>query len=125
MILLLSVLACGRPDPARPPEIAWDRDACAWCTMLVSDPRHAAAIVTTSGATLPFDDPGCALHYLAERAPPMLQVWFHDADGWRTAEDVSFRTGELTPMGSGLLAVPRGTAGAIPLDEARRRVEAK
>lgn len=124
-MILLFALACSRPDATRPPDISWDRDACAWCSMLVSDPRHAAAIVTTDGNTLPFDDPGCALHYLAEREPPVLQTWFHDANGWRTSRDVAFRTGELTPMGSGLTAVPPGTPGAISLDEARRRLETK
>ncbi|MDP2313702.1 MAG: hypothetical protein Q8P41_12400 [Pseudomonadota bacterium] len=125
MTLLALALACARPSPTRPPDIAFDRDACAWCAMLVSDPRHAAAIVTTSGTTLPFDDPGCALHYLAEREPPVLQVWFHDADGWRTQDDVAFATGAITPMGSGLTAVPPGTPGAISVDEARRRVGAE
>ena len=49
-LALLVVTACGRgADEA--PEIQYDHEACDNCGMLVSDPAHAAALVTDDGKT--------------------------------------------------------------------------
>lgn len=123
MTALLLLLACGR-DPNAPPDLAWDRQACEHCAMLVSEPRHAAAIVTRDGRTLAFDDPGCLFQYVMKEKPSVAHLWFHDSagDGWFTESQVAFTTGGETPMGSGLLAVPVGTPGALSVGEASGRV---
>lgn len=107
------------PDEVQP--IAWNRQACAHCRMLIGDPHHAAQLVTDDGDVWSFDDPGCALRYIAEHHSRVHRSWFHDSRGdrWLGVDDVGFLTGGSTPMGSGLLAVERGTPGAIDLAAAR------
>lgn len=107
------------PDEVQP--IAWSRQACSHCQMLIGDPHHAAQLVTADGDVRSFDDPGCALRYLDEHHPSVHRLWFHAATGdrWLPADAVRFLTTGTTPMGSGLLAVEPGTAGAIDLEAAR------
>lgn len=120
MILSLP-LACG-VDPTKPPEIAWDHEACTECGMLVGDPAHAAALYTRAGDRKVFDDPGCLFKWVAENAPSTAAMWFTDGTAWYRETQVAFRVGEATPMGSGLHAVPVGTPGALGLGEASGRV---
>lgn len=108
------------PDEVQP--IAWSRQACAHCQMLIGDPHHAAQLVTEDGDVRSFDDPGCALRYLDDHHPRVHRLWFHAAtgDAWLPADRVGFTTNGVTPMGSGLLAVEPGTPGALDLEAARR-----
>ena len=108
------------PDEVQP--IDWNRQACSHCQMLIGDPRHAAQLVTLAGEVLSFDDPACALRYVEEHHPTIHRLWFHHStsDRWLPADETSFLTDGITPMGSGLLAVERGTPGAIELAAARR-----
>lgn len=110
------VMAChAMPDTPTP--IAYDREPCAHCRMLIGDARFAAQLVTGAGDVLDFDDPGCALRYLAEARPAIHRLWFRDRrlDRWTAASEVRFVRGVETPMGSGLAA---DAAGTISLDEA-------
>lgn len=114
--------ACG-PDPERPARVAYDVVACDECGMLVSDPRYAGQAVPRAGARRFYDDPACLFRDLASEPVPVERAWFHDsrtaADVWIAEGDAAFLTGFETPMGSGFGAVPRGTPGAIPAEEAR------
>lgn len=123
MLLALLLAACGT-DPNAPPELAWDRQACDHCGMLLSEPRHAAALVTREGRTLAFDDPGCLFRAMLSEAPRVSAMWFHSSQGeaWYREDQVAFLPGGQTPMGSGLLAVPVGTPGAVSVGEASARV---
>ena len=110
--------AGGLPD--QPVPIAWDQEPCGYCHMHIGEPRHAAQLVTTSGEVTSFDDVGCALRFLDERAPEIHRLWFHgDGDAWIAADQVGFVTAGSTPMGSGLLAVEAGTPGARSLAQVR------
>lgn len=113
-----------RPDEVQ--AIAWNREPCAHCQMLIGEPRHAAQLITAAGDLRSFDDPACALRYIDERRVAVHALWFHHghADRWLAADEVAFTTGAATPMGSGLLAVDRGTPGTIDLATARARVRA-
>lgn len=121
MTLLFSLLisACAS-DPNAPPELRYDLDACAECSMLVSEPAYSAALVTEDGQTLPFDDAGCLFRYVLKTSPKVRGMWFFDAAGdrWLRQSEVAFTTGHASPMGSGLKAVPVGTPGAIGVGEA-------
>lgn len=123
-LVLVALLACGRKVPDGPEPVAWDHQACAHCRMLVGEPAYAAQLITTDGDVAYFDDPGCLIHYEADRSPRVHRRWFHDSTSqrWLGADEVGFVTGATTPMGYGLAAVPRSTPGAIALDEARRRL---
>jgi hypothetical protein len=113
------------PDQVQP--IAWHRQSCAHCQMQIGDPAHAAQLITGAGEVVSFDDPGCALRYLDEHRPAIHRLWFHHAhaDRWLTVDEVAFTTGGVTPMGSGLLAVDRGTPGALDLEAARQHARTR
>jgi copper chaperone NosL len=124
-LLVLTCAAACRSIPDAPTAIAYDREACAHCHMLIGDPRYAAQLVTDAGDVLDFDDPGCALRYLAEVHPAVHRLWFHDARGdrWLAASDVRFAPGADTPMGYGLAATDAvGAPGGLGLEAAAARV---
>jgi len=118
--LLVGLLtACGESGDG-PAPVAWDRQACARCRMLVSDPHYAAQLHAASGTIYHFDDPGCLLLHRAEH--PEIRVratWFHHVreDRWVKGERVAFvPVDEPTPMAYGLGAVERSEAPADALD---------
>ncbi len=121
--IALLVRRLQRP-PAGPVDIAWDREPCAQCHMLIGDHSFAAQIQTTDGRVLDFDDPGCLLKYEAERKPSERAIYFHQlkGEGWLSRDKVAFVPVPSSPMGYDLGAVPIGTPGAISIDEARARV---
>lgn len=116
-LALLVLLACGVPDSPQP--IAWNKEACAHCHMLIGDPAYAAQIITDDGTVLSFDDPGCAARYLREHHPAIHRAWFHAGRGdeWIAIDDVAFVPAKTSPMGSGVIAVHRGAAGAFALGD--------
>lgn len=118
------VIRLGQSPPEGPVPVEWDDTACAECRMHVGDPRFAAQLQTVDGDVLNFDDPGCLLRYRAKNRPKVHAVYFHahEGDEWLPEKTAAFlRVGE-TPMGFGLAAVPRGTAGAVSVGEAARIV---
>ena len=117
--LAVCALAC-RAIPDAPTAIAYDRETCAHCHMLIGDPRYAVQLVTGDGDVFDFDDPGCALRYLAEVRPVIHRLWFRDAHGdrWIASGDVRFARGADTPMGSGLAASDRSLRDGLDLDRA-------
>ncbi len=119
--MIAFLLACSA-DPNAPPEVAFDHVVCDHCSMLVSEPRHAAVIRERQGAERYFDDPGCLFTYVLEKHPSIAQMWFHTGSDWVRENQVAFATGAQTPMGSGLVAVPVGTPGALGVGEASTRV---
>ncbi len=108
------------PDTVQP--IEWNHQPCAHCQMLLGEPHHAAQLITASGDVLSFDDPGCAIRYIAEHDPEIHRLWFHHGvdDRWVPSDQVLFTTGGRTPMGSGLVVVDRGAPRAIDLAAAKR-----
>lgn len=116
------VAACAREDGPDP--IAYDREPCAYCRMLISDPGFAAQLQLADRATVSFDDPGCLMLYREERKPAVRGAWFHHAheDRWIPASEVGFVPVPHSPMDYDLGAVDASTDGAISLDEAVLRV---
>ncbi len=124
VLTVIVVVARGSRVPDGPMPVAWNHQPCAHCRMLVGEPAHAAQLVDRTGEAAFFDDPGCLLQYLDDRAPDVHRIWFHDSTsaGWLSSTEVGFVSGATTPMGFGLAAVPRATPGAIDLATARLRV---
>ncbi len=122
-MMLVLLLACAS-DPNAFPVVHFDHEACDGCGMLVGDPAHAAAVVTRDGETLAFDDPACLFRYVMDRGPAVAHMWFADGETWYTEAQVAFVADAVTPMGSGLRVVPKGTAGALSVGEASSRVMA-
>lgn len=117
--------ACA-PGP-RP--IAYGREACDYCRMVISDPRYGAELVTRKGKVHTFDSIEClAAYYLQARAAGTVHsVWVSDFARPGTllaAADARFvrAGGPGSPMGMGLTAfatdaaaLRRATGGARPL----------
>jgi copper chaperone NosL len=120
--LALALAACRPPEGPQP--IVYDREPCAHCRMLISEPRFAAQLQTEAGEVESFDDPGCLLAALQARETPPRALWFHHVrdERWIDGAHVAFEPSDKTPMGYGLGAVDAGTAGALGLEEARLRV---
>ena len=91
-----------------PPDIHVDRTSCSHCTMLISEPRYAAAYRTDGGSSRVFDDIGCLLDALSREAKPPAMFWFMDAvDGqWVREEEAVFVLSDeiRTPMNGGVTA---------------------
>jgi copper chaperone NosL len=124
-VLVAALLAaCGPSSGPRP--IAFDREPCAHCRMLISDPAYAAQLETAQGEIASFDDPGCLLVAL-ESHPNPSALWFHHLreERWLAGDQVAFVRVPRTPMGYGLGAVPAGEPGAVSLEEARALAAAK
>jgi len=105
LVLLLVVASC-EDAVGRPPEILLGADGCDYCRMVISEERHAAAIVAGEQVAR-FDDPGCLLAWLDERDRGEGAIWVHDEQRtWRKVEDVWFAIDPEggTPMASGILA---------------------
>lgn len=115
--------ACGRPS--QPAPIAFDREPCAHCRMLISDPGYAAQLESAQGEVASFDDPGCLLAAL-DAYPSPRALWFHHLhdERWIAGDEVGFVRVPHTPMGWGLAAVGADEPGAVSLEEARALVAA-
>jgi copper chaperone NosL len=114
-LLAAGVLAgCQGVDSSRPPTVRFGEDACAFCRMIISDDRFAAAIVTETGDVFKFDDIGCLLQHEAGcvRADVTYWVKSFQGSGWLTARDATFvhSADAASPMGHGLLALPTAQA---------------
>lgn len=126
---LLVLASCAGPAGHQPPDMQYGLDECAHCRMIVSEPRHAAAVVfgdgvPADGRTLRFDDLGCLMSHLAESPDAAdARVWVHDADGrWLDGREALYRhlPDETTPMGYGFVAVRTDDgSGASLLDWSR------
>jgi copper chaperone NosL len=102
----LAACSSGGPVP-----IAYDRDACDFCRMQISDPRYGGEAITRTGKVLKFDSIECLASYytgLADRAS-VRSLWVSDYQRPGTlipATDARFvhHSGPGSPMGRGLLA---------------------
>jgi hypothetical protein len=105
----------ARHLPDGPVALAWDKVACASCSMHVGEPPFAAQLTSKDGRTHAFDDPGCLFLYLAQERPDVHAMWFrhYQQERWLPGHAVAFARVEVTPMGFGLGAVDPGTKDAL------------
>lgn len=124
--LVLAVLRAQAP-PQGPVDVAWDKEACAECRMLIGDPSFAAQIQTEDGRVLDFDDPGCLLVHSHESPVHARAIWFHHArePRWIPGDRVVFAPVSSTPMRYGLGAFERGEVQGLDLEAARAFVLAQ
>ncbi len=112
------IVSRGTTLPDAPVPIAWDREPCAHCHMQIGEPRHAVQLVTRDGTVASFDDVGCAIEYLRQHRPAVHRLWFRgEGETWLGTDVVGFVPTEITPMGSGLLAVDRRTTDARTFEQ--------
>ena len=122
LALLVWALLRAQALPSGPEPVAWDREPCARCRMLIGQPGFAAQLQTRDGRVLFFDDPGCLLLYRSERDPELHAAWFHHRaeERWIPLERVAFVPVPSSPMGYDLAAVDTG-GGTLSYDEALAR----
>ena len=108
LLLVALLAACDRgPRP-----IAYGRDACDYCRMVISDPRYGAELVTAKGKVHEFDSIEClAAYYLQARAAgaAVHSIWVSDFERPGTLVPAaearySRASGPASPMGKGLTA---------------------
>lgn len=120
--------SAANAPPSGPIAVAWDRDACAHCLMLVGEPRFAAQLHLHQGPVRVYDDPGCLLLDLDDiPSADIHAIYFHhlEADQWIESDRAGFVTASPTPMGFDLGVVDASAPGSVPLTTARERVRAR
>jgi copper chaperone NosL len=109
LLLTLVLASCENTD--QPSDPAWGKQACSSCSMLVSEKRYAAELITAGGDRLFFDDPGCLAAYLERHAQAPHKAWvFGEAGAWLDAQTAHYSAGAKTPMDYGFVAASAGTA---------------
>jgi hypothetical protein len=124
-VLASALHACGLPEGPQP--IAWDREPCAHCRMLISDPAFAAQLHHADGVVESFDDPGCLFARIAARRPDVHALWFHHLreDRWLPGDGVAFVRVAPTPMDFGFGAVDPGAPESLPIEAVRSELRAR
>lgn len=107
--LVMLLAACQSADVfEEPPEILYGQDICAECSMIINDPRFAAAYVTTEGQIRLFDDIGDMLAHDTRIQEEVQVYWVHDfnSEKWTRATEATFVLNNelLSPMSWGVAA---------------------
>jgi len=121
------------PDGMKP--IIWDRDTCARCSMVISDRRFAAEISgAANGAVFKFDDIGCVVLWLRDKAAaypwsaePATRIWVADLASkgnhviWLDARAAHY-VNKTSPMGYNFGANAQPQADAVDFQAMLERV---
>ncbi len=133
LLVLAPVLlgaACTSRSSDGPARIAFDRDACTGCGMVISEKEFAAQVRGGERQrTFKFDDVGCAVKWLDAQPfadDPSTRLWVarHTDGEWLDARAAHFHEGVSSPMGYGFAAVDASEPGKS-FDEIRTAVRAK
>lgn len=117
-------LVAGCVEADGPAEPVWGKQACAYCVMILSDRRFGAQLVTESGDRLYFDDVGCMVLAIDERALGTPRAWVRDATAgrWLDARAARYVSPAPSPMDFGFEA--RADEG-VSWEELRGLVQAR
>ncbi|MDR2239039.1 MAG: nitrous oxide reductase accessory protein NosL [Zoogloeaceae bacterium] len=139
-LLLAPLAACGEKTrwPEGMAEIKWDRDTCARCNMVISDPRFAAQLRGGEKQTaFKFDDIGCLVFWLRDKAAQYpwataaaTRLWVADAadprsTAWLDAREAHYIAGSLSPMGYNFTAMREAAPQSLSFEAMRAQVLAK
>ena len=138
--MLIALAGCGSKGdwPEGMQEIKWDRDTCVRCSMVISDRRFAAEMRGGPKNTVfKFDDIGCAVFWLREKAagyPWMAEastrLWVAEVNSrgsnvrWLDARKAQYFT-KTSPMGYNQAAVALPQPGSADFAEMSQHVLAK
>jgi copper chaperone NosL len=105
----LALSACGgSAGAAEPPKIAYGKDACARCRMIISEERQAAGVVAEDGTKTLFDDTGELVATVQTEGLNGRRIWVHDyqAQAWTDGTKAFYvaAAAVMTPMGTGVVA---------------------
>ncbi len=105
----LFLFACGN---AGPEPINFNKDACDFCKMSISDPKFATELITAKRRVYKFDDLRCMLQYTAENSDVNVEKYYvgNFSNGEKLIDAttaVFIKHDELrSPMGGNLAAFP-------------------
>ncbi len=106
--IVLAVLLLWPAPASGPEEIAWGRDTCAQCRMILSQPGFAGEVRDARGVLTKYDDLGCMLSAMRAKQGPMPEAWVEDHAGRGFVPLLSATLvdapGARTPMGHGIVA---------------------
>jgi len=138
--LLLTPLSGCQKDgwPAGMAEIKWDRDACARCSMVISDRRFAAELRGgPRDDAYKFDDIGCLLFWVRDKAgeqpwlnEPATKMWVADLNSrgnevkWLDPRQAHYLS-RRSPMGYNFAAAALPQAGSQDFASMREHVLAR
>ncbi|MBE7529801.1 MAG: hypothetical protein HND44_15345 [Chloroflexi bacterium] len=116
--ILLTLASCSGNNLDAPPEIAYGRDICAECGMIISEPRFAASYTTKTGDVRLFESIEDMLMYHIEHQEDVHLFWVHDyhTEKWVRGDEAVYVLSEaiVTPMGGGVVAaVDKAAADAL------------
>lgn len=123
--------ACSSEPLQGPVAIKWDRDTCARCSMVISEPAYAAQIRDPLKRVHKFDDFGCAVFWREHQTfgDAEIEFWVADAGAaansagaWLAAQSAAYVAGKRTPMGYGIAATTASDAANIDYAAARKAV---
>ena len=123
-ILLLLSTACTNESSGYV-EIAWDRDTCEKCQMLISDQRFAVQVRGSPKNTIfLFDDFGCATHWLNEQPWQASELWIMDfqSQTWINAHTAHYVRHQKTPMDYGFGATAIATENSLDFETAKKHI---
>ncbi len=110
LFAVIFLSACAPSSEIKPPDIAYGRDVCAACGMIISEARFAAATLMADGKMLQFDDVGDMVIHHAQQPQLQVRAYFvHDynSKAWIRGETAFYVIGKekvRTPMGHGVAA---------------------
>lgn len=90
-----------------PEPIAYGRDACDHCRMVISRPGFGGEMRSRDGTLTRYDDVGCLLRAIASERRETPEAWVEDnaGEGFVPLLDATFVRGPITtPMGHGIVA---------------------
>lgn len=113
----ISLLSDDDKAVAAEPTIAYGKEACTHCGMIIDDRRFAAAWIEPKGREVHFDDIGCLVEYREHATPPDGSRYFvhdFDHDAWLDAESATYAMSSdfHSPMAYGIAAFAGHEAAA-------------
>lgn len=106
--LVLAVVFLWPAQRVGPEPIAFGRDGCARCRMLLSQPGFAGELRDARGVLTKYDDIGCLLRAMRDSRGEMPEAWVEDHEAGELVPLLSaalVRSSDApTPMGYGIVA---------------------
>jgi len=124
LILLFLISTACTNETTGHIEIAWDRDTCEKCQMLISDRHFAVQVRSPKNKVFLFDDLGCALHWLNAQSWQAQELWVMDFQNqtWLNAHMAHYVAHQKTPMDYGFGATAQATKNSLDFETAKTQI---